>query len=131
MPRPCTLSPAQIDTICRLREERNLTHGQIALIVGCSVQQSRWHCRERGAFGPRDLARYRDGRKPWVTPTTRGGRTIVPFTDEEDERLLAMARAGRNFSAIGRAFGRNPVSIRTHVQILERRQAMREEIEAC
>lgn len=131
MPRMTSLSGVQIAEICRLREDEDLTHGQIGAIVGCSEQQSRWHCREQGAWGPRDVIEFRR-RARWEKPATRGGRPVVPFTADEEALLLEHTGIeSPNYSAIGRQLGRNPGSVRAHFHVLARRQAIAEEIGSC
>lgn len=118
------LTAAQIAEICRLREDEDLSYGRIAQVVGCSENQVRWHCREQGAYGPRDVLEFRK-RGP-ARPITRGGRPVIPFSAAEDAVLL-LHIASPNYSAIGRSLGRNPGSVRTRFHTIARQQALSEE----
>jgi hypothetical protein len=123
MPRKPQLSEAQIDRICHLRET-NRTHGEIARMVGCSINQSRWWCRERGAVGRLDVEDLAQ-RPARVDVMVRRGRAVRPFTPAERVELLAHAQSP-HYASLGRQLGRAPNSVRAFFKGLARVEAIRE-----
>lgn len=123
MSRGNPLTRAQVLEIAELRE-KGLTYGQIARRFGVSSETVGWHCLKEGAEAPK-------GGRSWdgiVGPTVmkRGNHEVRRYTPEEDQKLLTLAKAGKNKTEIGRVLGRRNNSINGRLLILARRDARAE-----
>jgi hypothetical protein len=107
-----------------LRRRKNLTAEEKQQIAGlrekgwglerlaehfkCTVGSISWCCLMHGVTSPGADKRKPHGR---AEPYSRGGRTVRPFSPEEDEGIERMRAAGASLAAIGRATGRRHNSI--------------------
>lgn len=122
MPKKPSVTEAQIDEICRLREEDPLlSWKRIAHQVGTTEEGARYWARERGAIGPRDVARAPDNLQAIV----RHGRAVRPFSAAERERLL-QREPRQKYVDLARELGRSGSSIRAFFTTEARRQAILE-----
>lgn len=128
MARKSTLTDAQIERICTLRENdpKSIhTWARIAITVGCTREQARYWARERGAIGPLDrvTATYN-----YPTEMVRRGHVVRRFTDEERHILRqAQQRNPRpSNNSLARELGRRAHSIRAFYLIEGRREALQE-----
>lgn len=120
MPKKPSVTEAQIDEICRLREEEpNLSWKRIAHQVGCTEEGARYWARERGAVGPRDVVRAPDN----IQIAMRNGRPVRPFSSAERERLL-QREPRESYYRLARELGRNKSSVRAFFVTEARRQAI-------
>jgi hypothetical protein len=123
-----TLSDAQIDEMCTLRED-GWTINQIArhfTDAGTPISPSAidWQCMSFGADAP---PQKRGICTQPVEPYGRGGHVVRPFTPEEDALLVALRSQGVRVCDIMRRTGRPPNSIRARLLTLARREARAED----
>jgi transposase-like protein len=92
-----TTTAEQRERIIALRE-RNWSKASIATELGVSLSTVSHWCLVSGAEAkklPPPMSRR-------AGPVLRGGRLIYPFTEADDAEILALERAGRNYSEIAR-----------------------------
>lgn len=94
------------ETIARLRDQ-GLSVNPTATKVGLTPSTVHYWANKLGAW-PEGRVRP----KPKATkPFARNGKTVRPFTSDEDELIVKMRVAGASLSAIGRAVDRPHNSI--------------------
>lgn len=128
MSRRPALTEAELERIAELTEERGLTPGQIARIVGCSVGSVTWAQLRIGADPHPD--------KPLPpVPTTsksyaRGSGPVRRFTQAEDADLLRLEAQGLGPAQIGARLDppRRWNSVKGRLMTLARRAAREEAI---
>ena len=122
------LSDKQIVEMAQLREKgwslRRIANYFAARGTTISESALGWQCLRVGA----DLPPERQGRNFTPKPIVRNGRLVIPFTPEEDDRLLELEAAGAAHSQIGRELGRCQNSIRGRLMTLARAEARREQV---
>lgn len=117
------LKQDELDRIVDMRE-RGCSHAMIARVIGCSESAVWWQCLRLCAEPPKP-PRPLDGRQR-RTVVMRKGLPVRAFTPEDDARLLALEAEGLSDTAIGRAMGRRPNSVRGRMMTLARRDARAE-----
>ncbi|MGN6424874.1 MAG: hypothetical protein ACTHLA_16370 [Asticcacaulis sp.] len=118
------LTDAQIAEIASLRERGWATRA-LALRFGVTVSLVEWHCLRLGAEAPK--SRYALRSVPQAPQAyLRAGRWVRLYTQEEDARLLAMAREGRPGRQIAKALQRSATSVTGRLMVLARREARAE-----
>lgn len=122
------LSDQQIVKMAELREQgwslRRIANYFAARGTIISQSALGWQCLRVGA----DLPPERQGRNFTPKQIVRNGCLVVPFTPEEDNRLLKLEAAGATHSQIGRELGRRQNSIRGRLMTLARADARREQV---
>ena len=113
--------------------ERGLSAERIARTfrargIPVSAGSISWACLVNGADLPVARRRPQNALPPGMV-VQRCGHSVRYFTDEEDQRLLALEARGENCSQIARQLGRKPNSIRGRLATLARRQARAEQME--
>lgn len=106
------------------RHEAGESHSRIAQAFGCSWSNVNQICLKLGATPPN--ARPLTSTAPGPSQIVRGGRILRRFMPDEDARLSSMEADGQTDSAIGRALGRHPSSIRIRRMTLARHDARSE-----
>lgn len=122
------LSPAQIDELVQLRE-RGWSYPRIkahfsAQGIQISVGAIGWQCLKEGADAPPGFWNEPAPRRS--IPALRSGHLVRPFSEAEDEQLLAFEAQGLNYTEIGRRLGRKPNVIRGRLLTLARHQSRAE-----
>lgn len=109
------LTSAQVEEMAELRE-RGWSYQRLGDRYGVSATAIHYRCLSVGALSPRSCPpRPADRRKPGQG---FGGR-CVPFSVEEDERLLTLARSGLKTDRIADELGRPRTSTRIRLMTLE------------
>ena len=111
----------RIDAIAELREGKGWSYRRIGERLGLSPGYVSWLCLVNAIEKPGTsfpTSRVKPG-----SIEGRGGHEIRRYTAEEDDELLRLEAAGTNYSAIARALGRKPNSIRGRLATLARREA--------
>lgn len=109
------------DTVAAALDMRaaGLGYARIARELGMSNGAVYYHCLAAGVV-PDGMTFDRHTRTR--TPVVRRGNHVVRlFTPAEDARIEAMRIAGATIAAIARKVGRPPVSVRSRLQTLARR----------
>lgn len=115
---------ARIDAIAELREEKSWSYRRIAEKLCISEGYVSWLCLINGIEKP-------GPRRP-VGPVgagsfeTRNGHMIRRFSDEEDQRLLALEASGASYAEMARTLGRARNSVIGRLATLARRDARAE-----
>ena len=112
------MSPEAIAELARMREERGLTLGQIALRMGVSRGYISYVCMEHGI--QRRGVEFRPGSLPPGTVVKRGGHVVRTFSPEEDDHIQRRRSEGASTITIGAELGRNQSSIRGRLLTLAR-----------
>ncbi|MBU2360407.1 MAG: hypothetical protein KKB02_16010 [Alphaproteobacteria bacterium] len=99
------------------RRERGECRGQIAADLKMSLGAVDYHCLAQGVTPGGRPIRFRNT----SAVVTRGGHMVRLFTPAEDARAQAMRIEGMGIAAIARILGRKPVSVRSRLQALARR----------
>lgn len=122
------LSEQQIVVMAELREKgwslRRIANYFAARGTTISESALGWQCLRVGA----DLPPKRRGRNFTPKPIVRNGHPVIPFTPEEDEKLLALEATGATHSQIARQLGRRQNSVRGRLMTLARADARREQV---
>jgi AraC-like DNA-binding protein len=112
------MSRVDIAELARLREERGLTLGQIALRLGVSPGYLAYVCMEHGIQRPGRI--FRPGGLPPGTVVKRAGHLVRPFSPAEDTYIQRRRLEGASTTTIGAELGRNQSSIRGRLLTLAR-----------
>lgn len=115
------ITEEQLERAIALRE-RGWSLRRIAELIGaCSPQALSWHFLARAVDPPKPAALRVDFhlRCPVMK---RGAHVMRAFTPDDDARLIELERQGATVSAIGRALGRKPNSIKGRLMTLARRE---------
>lgn len=105
--------------IVRLREE-GVTKSAIARRMGKSIGTITHWCLMLGAEPPEAWKPSKRPRLPFV----RDGRSVVPFTNEEDVQMRAWAAEGVPYTEIAHKLQRAPTSIRYRMLTLARHEGL-------
>jgi hypothetical protein len=121
------LTPDQIDRMADMRE-RGMTYSQIARILTAqgapvSMKTIQWWCLRVGAIAPPSAYR---GTAGMVRTYQRDGQDVLPFTPEEDARLLHLEATGKGHTEIARQMSRPRSSVIARLMRLARQEAMQE-----
>jgi len=121
MGRRPSLTDEQKDLIAELREGRGWSYARIAIKLKIAEGSVSWYCLKQGIEKPgRKIPVLR---QPQTKPFTRHGRTVRPFSPEEDAKMLELSAEGLKPAAIARALGnRRPNSITGRLYTLARHQ---------
>lgn len=117
------LSDEQIAEIVQLRE-RGRSYDQLAQQFGVSRGAVLYQCLKAGAAAPRQ--RRAPIRTEPMSFVARDGRTQRRFTQDEDDRLVALRKDGRTIPEIAREIGRANTSVRIRLLTI----ALHEELAA-
>lgn len=99
------------------------SYGQIAIAIGKGISANAvsWHCLRLGAELPRKT-RLRPNYHLEQPVMKRGKHIVRAFTPAEDAQLTVLSLQGLGDTAIGRALGRRPNSVRGRLMTLARRE---------
>lgn len=112
------INEEKLEKIAEMRE-RGVSCAAIGKTIGMSRGAVNWHCLKEGIEppNPQDLKAHNPG--PAVVK--RGNHVVRRFTEEEDQRLLAMEAQGLKRCEMARALGRKGNSITGRLMTLARR----------
>jgi hypothetical protein len=106
------LTPAQIDEIVRLREERGMSSTFIASRFNVSTSTVNYQL-------------LRNGVDPWDPERFSGHANAGAFTPDEDARMLELGAAGLSPYQISKVIGRPKTSVLIRILTLEVRAEKR------
>lgn len=126
MTRRPALTPAELERIAELTEERGLKPGQIARLVGCSIGSVTWAQLRIGADPHPDKPLSPVPTEPLTY--VRASGPVRRFTKAEDDQLLKLEAEGFGPKQIGNRLDppRRWNSIKGRLMTLARRQAREE-----
>lgn len=110
---------ATIERAAELREQ-GLSYSMIEKLTGMSRGSAYWHCLREGAEAPNNTIRA--GAIGAMVLTTKRGHTIRRYTEDEDQKILAMEALGANPTEIAKALGRARSSIIGRMMMLARHE---------
>lgn len=113
----------QLEMITTLRE-KGRGYDVIGAEVGLSRSAVSWHCLRLGVDPPKPTALRAPPES--ASPINRGAHLVRPYTQAEDEQLLALEASGLNINQIAQAMGRRWNSTRGRLMTLARHDARRE-----
>lgn len=107
--------------IARLRE-KGVSKSAIARKMGKSIGTVTHWCLMLGAEPPKEWMPSERPRIPFV----RDGRSVVPFTDEEDVKMQEWASDGVRYVEIARRLNRARTSVRYRLLTLARHDGLKD-----
>lgn len=104
--------------------ERGRSHYWIAEQLGVSKSAVHYHCLKQGAISPNQkLAPVPTEPKTFIG---YNGKPCRRFTVDDDNQLLALELAGKNYAEISRETGRARTSVRVRLMTLAQRDEITE-----
>lgn len=121
------LTDEQIDRVAAMRE-RGLSYAQISRImasqgVEVGVSTIQWQCFRVGAYPPPSAFSGTAGK---ARTYERNGKAVLPFTPEEDARLVHLEAKGLGMTEVARRMGRPRSSCIARLMRLARYEALQE-----
>ena len=120
--KPRAITQDQIDCAIQRREEGEPT-AAIARSLGVKIKTLDYHLRKLGVFPPGWKPKTSRPPKPYKD---RNGRTVRPFTPDEDRILMEMDLAGQGYAVIAKRLGRRTHVIRARAVTLANRELLAE-----